>query len=187
MELVVSPQGQTIERTIEFSVSNQNPENNGIHPDTGATVTHYSNDNEMNLTSAVRTVDVSGMASFTGLRSGSYKYKVDYEGLTKVGSVSAYGVDVTEAVLFNTTGIENQPVANTLKLYPNPAQNLLNVETAKEPVRIEIANLLGQTLKTVVNPTTSQTVNTSGLAVGVYVVTVVDRGNGRVSKMFVKH
>jgi hypothetical protein len=60
------------------------------------------------------------------------------------------------------------------------------VESVNEPKQIEIVNLLGQTLKTVLNPTANQTVDISGLATGVYVVTVVDRGNGRVSKMFVK-
>jgi hypothetical protein len=186
MELVVSPFGQNIESTIQFSVSNQNPETTGTHPALGATVTLYSNDNEMNLITTVQTVDGSGLTTFTGLRSGSYKYKAEYLGSSKTGSITATGVDVTKEVLFNIVGIENQPMANTLKIYPNPAQNLLTVESVNEPKQIEIVNLLGQTLKTVVNPTASQMVDISGLATGVYVVTVVDRGNGRVSKMFVK-
>jgi hypothetical protein len=186
MELVVSPFGQNIESDFHLSVLNQNPGTTGTHPASGATVTLYSNDNEMNLITTVQIVDASGLTTFTGLRSGSYKYKAEFLGSTETGSITATGVDVTKEVLFNIVGIENQPMANTLKLYPNPTQNLLTVESLNEPQRIEIANLLGQTLKTVANPTAIHAMDISGLATGVYVVTVVDRGNGRVSKMFVK-
>jgi hypothetical protein len=140
----------------------------------------------MNVVASTHTVDNTGIVEVEDLRSGSYSYKVEYLGQVKTGSVTATGVDATKEILFNMVGIENQPMANTLKIYPNPAQNLLTVESVNEPKQIEIVNLLGQTLKTVLNPTANQTVDISGLATGVYVVTVVDRGNGRVSKMFVK-
>jgi hypothetical protein len=184
MELIVNTYGTSPTSNIQFTVQNQT--GGGPQPATGATLTFYTNDTDMNVVASTHTIDNTGLVEVEGLRSGSYSYKVEYLGQVKTGSVTATGVDATKEILFNMVGIENQPMANILKLYPNPAQNLLTVESSTEILKMEITNLLGQTLKTVVNPTASQTVDISGLATGVYVVTVVDRGNGRVSKMFVK-
>jgi hypothetical protein len=184
MELIVNTYGTSPTSNIQFTVQNQT--GGDPLPATGATLTFYTNDTDMNVVASTHTVDNTGIVEVEDLRSGSYSYKVEYLGQVKTGSVTATGVDATKEILFNMVGIENQPMANTLKIYPNPAQNLLTVESVNEPKQIEIVNLLGQTLKTVLNPTANQTVDISGLATGVYVVTVVDRGNGRVSKMFVK-
>jgi hypothetical protein len=186
MELIVNQSSDNLYSNIHFRIQNQHPQTQATHPAVGATVTLYTNDFDMNPVVFTHTVNNTGITEFEGLRSGSYSYKVEYLGQVKTGSVTATGVDATKEILFNIVGVENQPVANALKLYPNPAQNLLTVESTTEPLKMEITNLLGQTLRTVVNPTASQTVDISGLATGVYVVTVVDRGNGRVSKMFVK-
>jgi hypothetical protein len=184
LELVVDPYGQDVQSNIRLLIQNETYYT--THPANGAILKFFYNDNEMNTNTLTYIVDNTGIVDIEGLRSGSYAYTVQYFGLEKRGSVTVSGVDATKEIWFNIGSIENQPMANTLKLYPNPAENLLTVESTTEPLKMEITNLLGQTLKTVVNPTASQTVDISGLATGVYVVTVVDRGNGRVSKMFVK-
>jgi hypothetical protein len=174
IQLIVSHFGTDPNTPTHFTIRNH--ANGNIFPAAGASVriqnqTHTA-DSEGNLT-----LDLVG---------GTHTYWVDYGDETRKGHVTVYGLEQTVAVNFGTVGMKKPTLLNEIKLYPNPAQNLLTVESTTEPQKIEITNLLGQTLKTMVNPTARQTVDISGLATGVYVVTVVDRGNGRVSKMFVK-
>jgi hypothetical protein len=165
--------------TIEFTPTHftiRNHADGNIFPAAGASV---------RILNQIHTADSEGNLTLD-LVGGTHTYWVDYGDETRKGHVTVYGLEQTVAVNFGTVGMKKPTLLNEIKLYPNPAQNLLTVESTTEPQKIEITNLLGQTLKTMVNPTARQTVDISGLATGVYVVTVVDRGNGRVSKMFVK-
>jgi hypothetical protein len=174
IQAIIEPQEGFSNTPTHFTIRNHADGN--IFPAAGASV-RIQNQTHTAGSEGTLTLDLVG---------GTHTYWVDYGSETRKGHVTVYGLEQTVAVNFGTVGIEKPTLSNEIKLYPNPAQNLLTVESSTEPLKMEITNLLGQTLKTVINPTASQTVDITGLATGVYVVTVVDRGNGRVSKMFVK-
>jgi len=83
--------------------------------------------------------------------------------------------DVPEAVEANEL--------SSVNVYPNPASGMLNVVGA---VKVEISNVLGQTVKVVENISNAQ-VNVSDLTEGVYVVSVTDAaGNVSSQKVMIK-
>ena len=85
-------------------------------------------------------------------------------------------------------GIEDY-LAKSVKLYPNPATNTLNVSVSDASIRItgvEIYNVYGQLINVgTQGPASPQRINISGLASGVYYMRIVTDG-GLVTKPFVK-
>lgn len=61
----------------------------------------------------------------------------------------------------------------TCRLYPNPAQDYLTVETQELPDRIEVLDLRGQVVQSVCPSQLNETVSVAGLADGVYVIRLV--------------
>jgi hypothetical protein len=77
------------------------------------------------------------------------------------------------------TGLsESSPILNNIKVYPNPAANVLNIQLEKPGNYI--ARLTGITGQTIVSPT-SGTIDISGLANGVYILTIYDWNNKLIS------
>ncbi len=71
--------------------------------------------------------------------------------------------------------------ANSLSVYPNPVEGIMNVESATGIRSISVTNILGQeVLNTEVSYKRIAKINTSELKSGVYVIRVVDK-NGDVS------
>jgi hypothetical protein len=102
-----------------------------------------------------------------------------------------YGVQVTNgcrsanalAVTITTTLSVSDFNSNlTFSLYPNPANAILNIETANEIKSVEIYSLQGQKVLT----STSKTINISSLSKGVYMVRVEDTEGGIATQKFVK-
>jgi hypothetical protein len=174
IQFILSESNTNTHTPTHFTIRNHADGN--IFPAAGASV-RIQNQTHTAGSEGTLTLDLVG---------GTHTYWVDYGDETRKGHVTVYGLEQTVAVNFGTVGMKKPTLLNEIKLYPNPAKNLLTVESSTEILKMEITNLLGQTLKTVINPTASQTVDITGLATGVYVITVVDRGNGRTSKMFVK-
>jgi len=85
----------------------------------------------------------------------------------------------------NSTGSGKEVVNVTtdLKVYPNPAQNVLNIDTAAEGTVIEVLNMQGQRMVT----STERQVNISTLPIGTYYVRVQDSQNNVVVKRVVKN
>jgi hypothetical protein len=77
------------------------------------------------------------------------------------------------------TGLANSSlVLNSLKVYPNPAATLLNIELEKPGYFI--AKLSSVTGQTIITPT-SGTIDISNLSNGVYILTVYDENNKLIS------
>ena len=72
---------------------------------------------------------------------------------------------------------------NTISLYPNPAQEVLNVSSANSITKIEVYDLLG---KKVASNNNAKNVNVAALGKGVYVVKVVQENGSVVAKRFIK-
>jgi alpha-tubulin suppressor-like RCC1 family protein len=77
------------------------------------------------------------------------------------------------------TGISSvSPIINTIKVYPNPASKVLNIVLEKPGNYIaKLSSINGQTLIT----PTSGTIDISGLANGVYILSIYDSNNRLIS------
>jgi hypothetical protein len=98
-------------------------------------------------------------------------------GATKIITAGAFD---SEPVL----GINDVEFANnTISLYPNPAQEVLNVSSANSITKIEVYDLLG---KKVASNNNAKNVNVAALGKGVYVVKVAQENGSVVAKRFIK-
>jgi hypothetical protein len=98
-------------------------------------------------------------------------------GATKIITAGAFD---SEPVL----GLNDLEFANnTISLYPNPAQEVLNVSSANNITKIEVYDLLG---KKVASNKNAKNVNVAALGKGVYVVKVAQENGSVVAKRFIK-
>ena len=92
-----------------------------------------------------------------------------------------------DSIIFDsTTGLGTADFGtanNTISLYPNPAQEVLNVSSANSITKIEVYDLLG---KKVASNNNAKNVNVAALGKGVYVVKVVQENGSVVAKRFIK-
>ena len=72
---------------------------------------------------------------------------------------------------------------NTISLYPNPAQEVLNISSANSITKIEVYDLLG---KKVASNNNAKNVNVAALGKGVYIVKVAQENGSVVAKRFIK-
>jgi hypothetical protein len=72
---------------------------------------------------------------------------------------------------------------NTISLYPNPAQEVLNISSSNSIVKIEVYDLLGKKVASNIN---ASVVNVATLGKGVYIVKVVQENGTVVAKQFIK-
>ena len=72
---------------------------------------------------------------------------------------------------------------NTISLYPNPAQEVLNVSSANSITKIEVYDLLS---KKVASNNNAKNINVAALGKGVYVVKVAQENGSVVAKRFIK-
>ena len=72
---------------------------------------------------------------------------------------------------------------NTISLYPNPAQEVLNVNSSNSIAKIEVYDMLG---KRVASNKNAKNVNVAALGKGVYIVKVAQENGSVVAKRFIK-
>jgi hypothetical protein len=70
----------------------------------------------------------------------------------------------------SSAGIKEQVASIGLKMYPNPSNNQITVEANEVIESIVFFNLMGETVKTIIAPTS--TVDVSDLAKGVYMLQI---------------
>jgi len=84
------------------------------------------------------------------------------------------------------TGINNSSTNNAVSMYPNPADNLLNIRSAQSINNIKIVSVIGQEVKSV-NPATNQiTLDISNLESGIYFVTITTENGSVIKKLTIK-
>ena len=108
-------------------------------------------------------------------------------------------VEVTETVVNNASSTMQEylgfyvdhvtkisEISSEVKLYPNPASDILFIESANVINKIEVYSVTGQKLKQLIFDNTKIEINISELENGFYFLTIID-GNGKIStKKFVK-
>ena len=122
------------------------------------------------------TADLTGLADNT---SYTYKAFITYNGTT------VYGEEMTFTTEIDSTGIEDY-FAACVKLYPNPAKDVVNVQCTMDNVQgVEVFDAFGKLITTVNDIDNPTRINVSGLADGMYFVRVTTE-KGVVTKSFVK-
>ena len=94
--------------------------------------------------------------------------------LTKFATVdSLVKIFLYNMVCVHNTGIDEQAVANVVKLYPNPATTYINVEASQAISTVTICDATGRTVREVNNVNhENYELNTAHLASGVYFVRI---------------
>ena len=107
-----------------------------------------------------------------------------------VGAIVGGALDLTNSVYVdsivfdNTLGTADFGYANnTISLYPNPAQEVLNISSSNSITKIEVYDLLG---KKVASNDNASNVNVADLEKGAYIVIVEQENGSVVAKQFIK-
>ena len=111
-------------------------------------------------------------------------YEIQVQANCGDGNISEWSSAVTGTT---TTGIDSW-LANSVSLYPNPAKEVVNVQCTMNNVQIEaveVYDVYGKLINTVIVTENPTRINVSGLADGMYFVRVTTE-EGMVTKTFVK-
>ncbi|MDD2197497.1 MAG: choice-of-anchor J domain-containing protein, partial [Bacteroidales bacterium] len=153
--------------TVTFTVTD------GTNAIEGATIS---------INSVDLTTNEAGVATIE-LPDGTYSYTatmLDYYDAT--GNVVVNGADVSKPIEMVPTGIDSGFLSN-LKVYPNPFSNEISITNADKVNRVIITNIVGQRLMDI-TLNGSETINTSELTSGIYLVTFEgNNGESTVRKM----
>src|SRR5690606_24546648 len=99
--------------------------------------------------------------------------------------VQAIGNCVSEALAITVEVTLSRDIANavTLKAYPNPVKDVLNISSNREITKIEVLNMLGQVIISNTTNSTETQVNLSGLVSGNYFVKVTANNSTKILKV----
>ena len=107
-----------------------------------------------------------------------------------VGAIVGGALDLTNSVYVdsivfdNTLGTADFGYANnTISLYPNPAQEVLNISSSNSITKIEVYDMQGRNVASNIN---ASNVNVEDIVKGAYIVKVVQENGSVVAKHFIK-
>jgi len=138
----------------------------------GATYTWYYNNARLDIT--VNSIDLNG-------NYGNYRVSLVNGGCTS--SSPEYIVTVGG---ISTAVAENLQRVDMVKVYPNPAQNVVNVQFTdftNQSVSIEIMDISGKQLQRVISNTENTSIDISSLARGVYFLRIATEGKLQTYKL----
>ena len=81
-----------------------------------------------------------------------------------------------------TTLIKQAEAVNYLKVYPNPVENILHVETDKTGVFYQLLNISGQSVSNGILENTKQEINLSAFPAGSYILKIDNRETHKIIK-----
>jgi Leucine-rich repeat (LRR) protein len=144
--------------TVTFNVTDE-----GSDAIEGATVSITGEEDQ--------TTNSSGVATFD-LTNGTYDYTVTADGYEDAsGNFTVSGADITEDVsLSETVSKIDIPTASSIKIYPNPASETLNIESKLEIESIRILTVIGEEVMIIKPESLTKTVNISSLRNGLYLI-----------------
>lgn len=96
---------------------------------------------------------------------------------------------ISNFVIF--TGLENNLSSISVHIYPNPANETLNISSEfflANKVQMEIRNAIGQILQTAHSQNEyTQSVNLNNLPDGIYYLSIIDKNFNKINKSFIKN
>jgi len=121
------------------------------------------------------------LANFTGLTTKAHIAQLIFSG-APTGTVY-----VDNIYFYNSTTTSNSELqSGELTIYPNPSVDVLNIRSAKELVKIEIMNLVGQSVQQFNLTGFETSVSVSDLAAGNYIVKLTTEDGQVSAHKFVK-
>ncbi|PZR19769.1 MAG: hypothetical protein DI539_12920 [Flavobacterium psychrophilum] len=133
-------------------------------------------------------IDLSGDGICCEYGNGSYKIETLEGVIIAEGGSFADQDQRTFSLKSPTAGLDDVKKANGIKLYPNPANNTLNIAVADEastPEKYSIYNTLGQVMDSGTITSALQSVDVSKYANGVYFVKLA-KGQDTTTLQFIK-
>jgi len=88
-------------------------------------------------------------------------------------------------VVLSTAGINEDHAANTLMLYPNPANEYLQIKNDAQIVSVQISDLSGRVIEPSL-PLTGSKIPVAGLSSGLYIIQAIDETGQTYTGKFVK-
>lgn len=89
------------------------------------------------------------------------------------GTKNVYNFRSTYSYILTTSIAETEP-ENKINVFPNPAQNILTIETSgNKPANIQIVNINGQLIRTLTSNQGSAKINIEDLPKGMYFVNII--------------
>lgn len=83
----------------------------------------------------------------------------------------------TATTVFNIMGTDTHVLDNSVKVYPNPANSLINISAAGQLQSVQLYDIQGRLLQTILVNDATATLDVSGRAAGIYFVKVTtDKG-----------
>jgi hypothetical protein len=144
-------------------------------------------------TYAVNATVINGNSTYkntTGTNDPLLAPKNDTTNWVIVGTVGDL-LDLTNSVYVDSIVFDNvnlgandfKQESNMISLYPNPAQEVLNVSSSNKISKIEVYDLLG---RKVASKNNASDVNVAALGKGVYIVKVLQENGSVIAKQFIK-
>jgi hypothetical protein len=130
-------------------------------------------------------VDLYGETNLR-LASGNYSFMAEAEGYSDYyGEFSINNQDIeVHVVLSETFTISADLKLQTLKVFPNPAKDILNILNPNGmQVQLSLINMLGKTLFYETNANSNVTLNLSGLPSGLYFLRIETAESSQVKKI----
>ncbi|UPT69866.1 MAG: T9SS type A sorting domain-containing protein [Flavobacterium sp. JAD_PAG50586_2] len=111
---------------------------------------------------------------------------VDFDGDSAVFYIGTYDLGVLKYTIDLTTLGQNE-IENNLQVIisPNPAQNILNILTQETIKEVSVYDLLGK--KVTVNQISTNAIDVSNLAQGIYIIKVIGDNDKTFTKKFIKN
>ncbi|PCI07919.1 MAG: hypothetical protein COB73_07560 [Flavobacteriaceae bacterium] len=129
--------------------------------------------------------DLSALTTWTGDVSSIRLRFADLSNAS-VGRSSGTGNILVDQIVFNSIALSVNDIDyredTSLTLYPNPVNDVLNINSPLAIEKVEVFNLLGQRAMIA----TTSRINTSNLAKGMYLVKVTQEGDVVSTKRFIK-
>jgi hypothetical protein len=107
-----------------------------------------------------------------------------------VGAIVGGALDLTNSVYIDSIVFDNTlgsadfgNTKNTISLYPNPANDVLNISSSNSITKIEVYDIQG---RNVASNNNASNVNVVSLGKGVYIIKVVQENGSVITKQFIK-
>lgn len=131
------------------------------------------------------TTNTSGMATITNVEAGTYNYTISMTGYTDAtGTVIVTDADVIVYVVLTPNSVEQNSISS-IRAYPNPFDNHINISNAEMIKRVVITNLIGQQVMSI-NLNGESSITTSSLKTGIYLITFEGYNGQRTIRKMIK-
>ena len=109
---------------------------------------------------------------FSGAASNTYNKITLFFDFGATAGNTFYFDDICMVPDISTAVVENASFFQGLNIFPNPVNNVLNIQNSKAIEEVHIHNITGQEVESIFTSSTQIKVNTSDLAKGIYTITI---------------